>query len=101
MQHHLESDLFKGGVYDPRGAIETFSRGQAGHLAPIEVRAVHASNRTPLWRAPSHIRKLLLPSAGIPPVACPSALATIAFAVPVDKQSSGLVTLLAVSDAIG
>jgi hypothetical protein len=40
MQHHLESDLFKGGVYDPRGAIETFSRGQAGHLAPIEVRAV-------------------------------------------------------------
>jgi len=24
MQHHLRTDLFKGGVYDPREAIETF-----------------------------------------------------------------------------
>jgi hypothetical protein len=54
MQHHLGSDLLKGGVYDPREAIETFSRGKAGHLAPMEVRAVHARYRTRLWQATSH-----------------------------------------------
>jgi hypothetical protein len=46
MQHHLGSDLFKGGVYDSAEAIETFSRGKAGHLVPMEVRAVHAGHRT-------------------------------------------------------
>jgi hypothetical protein len=54
MQHHLGSDLFKGGVYDPTEAIEAFSRGKAGHLASMEVRAVHARNRTCFWQAPSH-----------------------------------------------
>ena len=54
MQHHLESDVFKGGVYDPTQAIETFSRGKAGHLAPMEVGAVRARNRTRLWQATSH-----------------------------------------------
>jgi hypothetical protein len=54
MQHHLESDLFKGGVYGPAEAIETFSRGKAGHLAPMEMRAVHARNRTRLWQATSY-----------------------------------------------
>jgi hypothetical protein len=54
MQRHLGSDLFKGGVYDPTEAIETFTRGKAGHLAPMEVRAVDARNRTRLWQATSH-----------------------------------------------
>jgi hypothetical protein len=48
MQHHLGSDLFKGGVYDPAEAIETFSRGKVGHLVPMEVPAVHARHWTRL-----------------------------------------------------
>jgi hypothetical protein len=33
MQHHLGTDLFKGGVYDPTKTLETFSRGKDRHLA--------------------------------------------------------------------
>jgi hypothetical protein len=42
MQHHLRTELFKDGVYDPRNAIETFSHGEDRHLEPLEVRAVVA-----------------------------------------------------------
>jgi hypothetical protein len=38
MQHHLRTDLFKGGVYDPREAIETFCHGEEGHLESMEGR---------------------------------------------------------------
>jgi hypothetical protein len=30
------TDVFKGGVYDPTEAIETFSHGEARHPAPME-----------------------------------------------------------------
>jgi len=39
MQHHLIDLLFKDGVYDPRNAIETFSRLENRHLEPVEGRA--------------------------------------------------------------
>jgi hypothetical protein len=42
MQHHLRTDLFKGGVYDPRNAIETFFHAENRNLEPVEVRAVVA-----------------------------------------------------------
>ena len=42
MQHHLRTDLFKDGVYDPREAVETFSQGEERHLESMEGRAVLA-----------------------------------------------------------
>jgi len=39
MQHHLRTDLFKGGAYDPREAVETFSHGEERHLESMEGRA--------------------------------------------------------------
>src|SRR6267378_5663513 len=53
MQHHLGTDLFKGGVYDPTKTVETFSRGKDRHLAPMEVRAVPARDWARLWQATS------------------------------------------------
>jgi len=58
MQHHLRTDLFKGGVYDPREAVETFCHGEEGHLEPLEGRAVTAQVKywepvrrdKPAWR---------------------------------------------------
>src|SRR5580700_9745311 len=54
MQHHLGTNLFKGGVYDPTKTVETFSRGKDRHLAPMEVRAVPARDWARLWQATSH-----------------------------------------------
>jgi hypothetical protein len=54
MQHHLRTDLFKGGVYDPREAIETFGHGEEGHLESMEGRAVLACDWARLWQATSH-----------------------------------------------
>jgi transposase-like protein len=42
MQHHLRTDLFKDGVYDPREAVETLSHGEERHLESMEGRAVLA-----------------------------------------------------------
>ena len=39
MQHHLGTNLFKGGVDDPTKTVETFSCGKDRHLAPMEVYA--------------------------------------------------------------
>ena len=68
MQHHLGTDLFKGGDYDPTEEVEIISHGEERHMAPMEVRAVLARNRACSWQAASTIRKLLLPSGGIPPI---------------------------------
>src|SRR5260370_38453314 len=54
MQHHLGTNLFKGGVYDPTKTVETFSRGKDRHLAPMEVRAVPARDWARFWQATSH-----------------------------------------------
>lgn len=54
MQHHLGTNLFKGGVYDPRKTVATFPRGKDRHLAPMEVRAVPARDWARLWQATSH-----------------------------------------------
>jgi hypothetical protein len=54
MQHHLGTDLFKGGVYDPTEAVEIISYGEERHMAPMEVRAVLARNRACSWQAASH-----------------------------------------------
>src|SRR5215470_18237302 len=54
MQHHLGTNLFKGGVYDPTKTVETFSRGKDRHLAPMEVRTVPARDWTRVWQATSH-----------------------------------------------
>ena len=32
MQHHLGTNLFKGGAYDPTETVETFSRGKDRRL---------------------------------------------------------------------
>jgi hypothetical protein len=39
MQHHLGTNLFKGGVYDPTKTVETFFRGKNRHLAPLDAMA--------------------------------------------------------------
>src|SRR5260370_35124733 len=54
MQHHLGTNLFKGGVYDPTKTVETFSRGKDRHLAPMEVRAVPARDWAFFWQTTSH-----------------------------------------------
>src|SRR5258707_1830611 len=54
MQHHLGTNLFKGGVYDPTKTVETFSCGKDRDLAPMEVRAVPARDWARLWQATSH-----------------------------------------------
>src|SRR5882757_3003820 len=54
MQHHLGTNLFKGGVYDPTKTVETYSRGKDRHLAPMEVRAVPARDWARFWQATSH-----------------------------------------------
>jgi hypothetical protein len=54
MQHHLGTNLFKGGVYDPTKTVETFSCGKDRHLAPMEVWAVPARDWARLWQATSH-----------------------------------------------
>src|ERR1700758_1939675 len=54
MQHHLGTNLFKGGVYDPTKTVETFSRGKDRHLASMEVRAVPARDWARFWQATSH-----------------------------------------------
>src|SRR5258707_8094263 len=54
MQHHLGTNLLKGGVYDPTKTVETFSRGKDRHLAPMEVRAVPARDWARFWQATSH-----------------------------------------------
>jgi len=63
-KHHLGTNLFKGGVYDPTKTVETFSRGKDRHLAPMEVWAVPARDWARLWQA---VSKLLLPCGGIAP----------------------------------
>jgi len=54
MQHHLGTNLFKGGVYDRTKTVETYSRGKDRHLAPMEVRAVPARDWARSWPATSH-----------------------------------------------
>jgi hypothetical protein len=54
MQHHLGTDLFKGGDYDPTEEVQIISQGEDGHMAPMEVRAVLARNRACSWQAASH-----------------------------------------------
>ena len=40
MQHHLGTDLFKGGVYDQSEmVVETFSRSEKRRLEPLEGKA--------------------------------------------------------------
>jgi len=41
-QHHLIDVLFKDGVYEWRGTVETLSHAENGDLEPLEVRAVVA-----------------------------------------------------------
>src|SRR5258707_15612916 len=53
-KHHLGTNLFKGGVYDPTKTVETFARGKDRPLAPMEVRAVPARDWARLWQATSH-----------------------------------------------
>jgi hypothetical protein len=53
MQHHLGTNLFKVGVYDPTRTVETFSRGKDRHLAPMEVQAVPAPDWARFWQATS------------------------------------------------
>ena len=45
MQHHLGTDRFKGGVYDPTETFETFTHGEDRHLAAMEVRATSTVSR--------------------------------------------------------
>src|SRR6266481_4631010 len=54
MQHHLGTNLFKGGVYDSTKTVETFSRGKDRRLATMEVRAVPARDWARLRQATSH-----------------------------------------------
>src|SRR5882762_6398479 len=54
MQHHLGTNLFKGGVYDPTKTVETYSRGKDRDLAPMEVRAVPARDWARFWQTTSH-----------------------------------------------
>jgi IS30 family transposase len=54
MQHHLGTNLFKGGVYEPTKTVETFSCGKDRYLAPMEVRAIPARDWACLWQATSH-----------------------------------------------
>ena len=42
MQHHLKDLPLKGGVYERREPIETFSRAENGYVEPLEGRAVVA-----------------------------------------------------------
>jgi len=69
MQHHLGTNLFKGGVYDPTKTVETFSCGKDRHLAPMEVRQSQHEIGRAYGRPHPTIRKILLPCGGIAPAA--------------------------------
>src|SRR5258707_622533 len=94
MQHHLGTNLFKGGVYDPTKTVETFSRGKDRHrpaLPPAPDVDLPRGRKSPpkkidIWRGwkwgqSQHeigraygrphptIRKILLPCGGIAPAA--------------------------------
>ena len=50
VQHHLGTNVFKGGVYDPTKTVEACSRGKDRDLAPMEVRAVAARDWACFWQ---------------------------------------------------
>ncbi len=63
MQHHLGTNLFKGGVYDPTKTIETFACGWRRWKCG---QSQHEIGRA-YGRPHPTIRKLLLPTGGIAP----------------------------------
>jgi helix-turn-helix protein len=54
MQHHLRTDLFKGGVHDLCEAAETFSQRKERDLGSMEGWVVLACDWARLWQATSH-----------------------------------------------